>query len=174
MPFLQQLIGSWEARTRQIFEEGSKKRQIFKSLTNINEKSHPEIYAFMTTLRNQIWAQKLDYLASKIPHQSNRKPEIGILVGRGHSGLENAIGENPKQRLDFLKRFLKLNPINISDIQLSKILHFEYNPYPDEATVRKRIKYPTYVTESDGSVHTQGIWELKEIIDEPLLKEEVQ
>lgn len=100
-------------------------RSIDRMFISLNEKAHPEILILMLTFRNKVWAQKLDLIANKMQKNLGRLPEIGILVGKNHIGLERTLHEKPEERLRYIRRIFN-RPFVRSAVKISETQCFEY------------------------------------------------
>lgn len=78
-----------------------------RKLQHLREKIHPETTFIMITFRNLLWAEKLQTIAKHYEIMHHRKPEIALMLGAFHSGIENALAEAPEKRLAVIKRFLE-------------------------------------------------------------------
>ncbi len=89
--------------------EETVKRKIHRFLTTLNEKTHPETYIILLTLRNYIIAQKLNTIAQMLRKDFiNKKPQVAIVIGASHIGIETALQESDDERKTLLTRIFNL------------------------------------------------------------------
>ena len=90
-------------------DESSLSRKIDRALISANETVHPEIYDIMVTFRNYLIAQKAEYIAQLKKAQTQTIPELSILLGAGHSGIESVLKKSTAERIEFIKKQIKRN-----------------------------------------------------------------
>lgn len=83
---------------RSALKEGKIPRKLRKFLITLNERVHPETHAIVLTLRNYLFAQKM-YTIPKMLEKEGKKPELAIVIGGAHSGIEKALRTAEKKRL---------------------------------------------------------------------------
>lgn len=109
-----------------------------KFLTAAAEKSHPEIDGFVLTFRNHLIAEKLVTISEIIESDPGKKPEIGIVMGGGHTGLEYALQKSREERLNIIKDWLPwVRPEQRDNISTIARLDFNENKNDWEATIIK-------------------------------------
>lgn len=110
----------------ELYQENKKEhfRQsaVESNFRKIQEIIHPETEAAILTFRNAIWAQKLEFLARRL--RKEKKPELAMIAGVYHSGLENMLKEDQDKRLNSVKRFLKI--FGGGSISLSPVARVEF------------------------------------------------
>lgn len=110
---------------------------------SLNEKVHPETEGLAMTLRNAIWAQKLQFLAPELRRKLERKPVIGIKIGAQHSGLEDMLAVNGERRAASIERFLKaFRALGGKNILISSIIHAEFSKEENRWVVQDIKKEP--------------------------------
>lgn len=72
--------------------------------TRLLELSHPETVAIILTLRNHIWAQKLETITKTL--STKRKPIIALIIGKGHTGVERALAKDEEERLEIIRTLM--------------------------------------------------------------------
>lgn len=83
-------------------DEGSIARSGDRALIHTQEALHPELNAVDITLRNALFAQKLTTIARDMGHEFERKPEIGIIVGSRHVGIEQMLAVSDEKRVKII------------------------------------------------------------------------
>ena len=116
---LDELVEFYQSRKKEHFRESI----VGRKFREVQETIHPETEAVFTTFRNAIWAQKLEFLAHRL--KNDNTPELAMMAGSYHSGLENMLKENSEKRLRSIKRFLKIFGVGGS-FSLSPIARIEY------------------------------------------------
>jgi hypothetical protein len=127
-------------------EEDTLTSKINRFLINLNEKIHPETHMVILTLRNLIMAQKLTTIAKELQQKIGKKPEIGIVVGARHIGIEDALKMSKKERMEIIKRILNIPALEKLREGIATIARFDYK-------------------------HEKGQWELTEFYKDPNLLE---
>src|SRR3990167_1798762 len=84
-------------------QEDTIMRKIDKKIIAANETIHPEIYNTLLTFRNYLIAQKAEYIAQQKFKETQDKPELSILIGAAHTGIESALTMNNDERMKLLK-----------------------------------------------------------------------
>jgi len=126
------------------FNEGSLGRKIERSVQTPEEKFHPEIYGLIVTLRNELWAHKLDCVAKELKERLGYKPKIAVVVGSAHHGLEDTLQENPQERLETIQRFFNAFKIAglAKETKINQTLKFEYSPEKQRWELTEKIIDP--------------------------------
>jgi hypothetical protein len=127
-------------------DESTLTRSINRILIKLNESIHPEINIVMLTLRNLIMAQKLTTIAEKLRQKTGKKPEIAVVVGGAHIGIEYALKMSKEERMKIIKRILSIPVLKELRKGIATIARFDYN-------------------------QTTGQWELTEFYKDPNLLE---
>jgi hypothetical protein len=83
-------------------EEGSITRTIDRLLIHTNENIHPEIFWKIITFRNNLIAQKAEYVAKLIKNETRKKPNLSILIGSAHVGIEDSLVNTEEKRLQVI------------------------------------------------------------------------
>lgn len=78
-----------------------------RKMRQIQETVHQETEALTLTLRNAVWAQKLQTIAADIALGLDRKPEIAMQAGAMHTGLEDMLAKKPEERIKIIKDIMK-------------------------------------------------------------------
>lgn len=109
----------------------SKQGAISRFLSDLDEKIHPETESIVLTLRNHLMAQKLTYIASHMRQSINKKPEIGLVIGAAHTGIEKALLEKNKERIALIDKLLRVPGLGKSRERIATIarLDFDEKPY---------------------------------------------
>lgn len=81
-----------------VFGIGQNKTSAFKRFAH---KAHPETDILYLNIRNAVIAEKIKYLAEKLGNH----PNIGIILGAGHVGIEDMLLQNSEKRIQFLTRW---------------------------------------------------------------------
>lgn len=89
-------------------DEKSFSRKAEKFSHKLEVISHPELYSILNT-RNDLIAEKSEAIAKMIKEEVGRKPQLSILIGAGHTGLEDSFITNFDQRLVRLRNDLGQN-----------------------------------------------------------------
>jgi hypothetical protein len=118
-------------------------RKINRFLINLNEKSHPEVYTVVLTLRNLIMAQKLITIAKEIHNEIDEKPEIGVVVGGGHIGIERALKLTTKERMNTIGKILSIPGLKGLRENVAAIARFDYDPQIGKWQLTKFYKDPS-------------------------------
>lgn len=87
-------------------EETSFSRRAERVTRSINDVAHPEMRRFAIHTRNDLIAQKSETLAQILSEASQRKPELALILGTSHTGIENSFRKNEKDRINSLKNEL--------------------------------------------------------------------
>lgn len=99
-----------------------------RRMENIHEKIHPEVRRSIdVTLRNAVWAQKLQTIAGKLSLQSNHRPELAMYLGSLHWGLEDMLAEEPAKRLESIKGFMKSFFTKEDGVSISTVARLDFS-----------------------------------------------
>lgn len=92
---------------------------------HLQEEIHPEVFALLVTLRNFIFASKLEAIQEhdKVPFP---EAELAIILGAAHSGVEDALRMDPQVRTKAIEDFLSYLPM-LDREKISKIVRLDYN-----------------------------------------------
>lgn len=89
------------------------------------EKTHPETWFFLLTLRNIVLAHKEQWLMETM----GNKPVLATTIGSAHTGLEDQIMRSPEERLQFLRAVKPLLNRMFDPESIYKMVQFNF--YPD-------------------------------------------
>ncbi|MBI2514791.1 hypothetical protein HYV91_01195 [Candidatus Wolfebacteria bacterium] len=98
-----------------------------KIMIDINERLHPETDAILLTLRNYILAQKLKTIAQKLSKGVSEKPEIAIVVGANHMGIERALRENEWEGLTVINKSMHAPSLKKAKEKIATIARFDFD-----------------------------------------------
>jgi pheromone shutdown protein TraB len=118
-------------------------RKIYRFLIKLNEMVHPETHLVILTLRNLIMAQKLITIARDLRSEIGRKPEIGVVVGGAHIGIEGALKLTTKERMNTLRKILSIPGLKDLRENVAAIARFDYDPQTGEWWLTKFYKDPS-------------------------------
>lgn len=93
-----------------IFEEpkeGSLLRSVQRSLGRLNDAIHPEIYSDLIDTRNDLIAEKSDFIARILAGELNKRPKLSLFIGGAHTGIERSLQLEPEERTENLRGRLK-------------------------------------------------------------------
>lgn len=107
-------------------DETSAKRIIQRVVTDLNEMAHPETHALLLTLRNYLWAQKLKTIAADTL-VVDRKPEIAMVVGALHHGLESALQKDDEQRTRLIDTLLSVPGLEEARRKVANIARLDFD-----------------------------------------------
>ena len=85
-------------------DEKAKMRQFSKQLEGITKTLHPEMRNVIVAGRNDLFAQKGEVIADTIQTPNNRKPNLGIVIGAAHTGIEDSLHLTEQERIERLKK----------------------------------------------------------------------
>ncbi len=122
----------------------SKSENLNRFLTELNEKIHPEIYAIILTLRNYLLAQKMETIAQTLK-KKNKKPEIAIVVGASHYGIEKALQKEKNKRIELINFLTKLPGLEESRKRIATIARFDFDEKEKNWKVTQIFKDPLLV-----------------------------
>jgi DNA polymerase IIIc chi subunit len=137
-----ELVESFTYPRKGNIEEGTLTRKINRSLINLNEKIHPETNMVILTLRNLIMAQKLTTIAKELQQKIGKKPEIGIVVGARHIGIEDALKMSKEERMEIIKRILSIPALEKLREGIATIARFDYNQTTEQWELTEFYKDP--------------------------------
>lgn len=96
-------------------------------LFNFNERFHPETGFAVLILRNHLMAQKLTTIAKSISDFKGEKPEIGIVVGAYHVGIEKALRKSNEERIKSIDRILHFPGLKEAREKIAFIARLDFN-----------------------------------------------
>lgn len=96
-----------------------------KDAMRLQEEIHPELYALLVTLRNFIFASKLEAIKQH-DQDASSAAELAIILGAGHTGVENALRMDPQVRAKAINEYLRYLP-TIDREKLTKIVRLDYD-----------------------------------------------
>lgn len=109
-------------------DEESMKRSIDRFLVDLEEKTHPETTAILLTLRNDLMAQKLATIAEKLRQQSaSARPEIGIVVGAAHVGIERSLQKSAAERKDLIQKLMMTPGLGEAQKRIATIARMDFD-----------------------------------------------
>jgi pheromone shutdown protein TraB len=123
-----------------MLNEETARRKIHRFLIKLNEKIHPETHMILITLRNIIMAQKLITIARDINKEISKKPEIGVVVGASHIGIEGALNLDEKERKEIIGQIM--NFAKGIKKNIATIARFDYNSKTEGWELTKFYKDP--------------------------------
>lgn len=86
--------------------ESDVSRNIQRHAAKINNSIHPELNTLTLEGRNSLIAMKSDNIAKNLSHSLGRKPNISLIIGGRHIGIEESLKISDKERLDELREYL--------------------------------------------------------------------
>lgn len=86
--------------------ENALDRQTTKTLGKINSTLHPELSTATIHGRNLLMAQKAEFLSEMLKQDLERKPQVAVVVGAAHYGIENDLEKPEAERMEKIKKFL--------------------------------------------------------------------
>gem|GEM_PF-4908885 len=93
-----------------IQERGLNEHSLFrkaeKASRSLNQVIHPEMRRFGIQTRNTLMAQKSEAVAKLLARDLNRKPEVAVIIGGAHAGIEGELKEAEEKRVRELRRDL--------------------------------------------------------------------
>lgn len=104
-PFIQQT--AWDIATKHgtaLTDEKSTSRKVEKILNRINNDIHPELRTIIVDARNDLMAQKTETIAKILSKKLKKKPELAIIIGARHSGIEQSLTDKEEDRVKRLRR----------------------------------------------------------------------
>jgi hypothetical protein len=118
-------------------------RKVNRFLINLNEMAHPETHLVIVTLRNLIMAQKLTTIARDLGSEIGEKPEIGVVVGGGHIGIEEALKLTTEERMNTIGKILSIPGLEGLRENVAAIARFDYDPQTGKWQLTKFYKDPS-------------------------------
>lgn len=97
---------------------------VHPNLRKLIEKTHPETWFFILTLRNVVLAQKEQWLMEQM---GDKPHHIATIIGAAHTGLEDQIRKSPEERLKFLQAVKPLLEHMFVPESVYKMVQFEFN-----------------------------------------------
>lgn len=85
--------------------EGALDRQAAKTLGKINAAIHPELGTATIRGRNLLMAQKAEFLSEMLKQDLERKPEVAMVIGAAHYGIESDLEKPAAERMEKLKGY---------------------------------------------------------------------
>lgn len=107
-------------------EEKSAIRAVNRFLNDIDERVHPETQAIILTLRNYLMAQKMKTVAEQF-FQKDKKADVAMIVGSGHSGIEKALQKDDPERIEVIHKLLKTPGLSKARKQIATIARFDFD-----------------------------------------------
>ncbi len=98
-----------------------------KFLQDLNENIHPETNEIVFTFRNYLAAHKAVTLAKTLGSKGIQHPQISLVYGAGHSGLEKALTRTSEDRLAYLESILNKQGMEKIRREVSKIARVDFN-----------------------------------------------
>ncbi len=83
-------------------DESDPVRQAHKLLRKVSDATHPEDRTVLIHTRNDLMAQKSETIARALRAELGNKPNLGIMVGANHSGIENVLQDDERERVERL------------------------------------------------------------------------
>lgn len=87
--------------------EGSLSRTIERSTRTYNNATHPELHSDVVDTRNDLLAEKTDFVAKILGKEMNKRPRLSLFVGSMHTGIEDSIKSKSSERIERLRSSLK-------------------------------------------------------------------
>lgn len=100
---------------------------INRFVLDLNERIHPETNLIVLTLRNHLLAQKMQTIA-EFTNSERKKPEIGIIIGHAHIGIERSLEKKSEERTEIIKKILNFTVSNRIKEKIAKICWFNFHP----------------------------------------------
>lgn len=85
-------------------DESSISRKAERVVGGINEAIHPEQHTEMVTSRNTLIAEKSEIIAKLLRKELGRKPQIAIVIGAAHFGIEDELAASESERIRRLRK----------------------------------------------------------------------
>lgn len=101
-------LGVYKAFQSEDINEFDASQAVSRFLNDLDERMHPETNAILLTLRNHLFAQKLKTIANTMTSYTRGKPEVGIVIGARHTGIEAALQKEDKGRVELVDRLLHI------------------------------------------------------------------
>lgn len=108
-------------------DEHSASRAVNRFLTDLEERIHPETEAIVMTLRNHLFAQKLKTIADMMSSHTEGKPEVGIVIGARHTGIEAALQKEDQERVELINRLLHLPGLEETRAKIATIARMDFD-----------------------------------------------
>lgn len=87
-------------------DEETLRRKAAKVVTNFSRSIHPELAGITVNCRNLLFAQKSEAVAKIMKSERKERPNLGIIVGAVHFGVENTLKMKEGERIAKLKEYL--------------------------------------------------------------------
>lgn len=87
--------------------EGSISRTIERSVRGYNNTTHPELHSDAVDTRNDLIAEKTDFIARILEKEMNKRPRLSLFIGAMHTGIEDSIKSKSDERIERLKSSLE-------------------------------------------------------------------
>lgn len=87
-------------------EEGSNYRKAERLTRKFNKIAHPELHSVVDHVRNDLIAQKSEAIARMMIEDSGERPNLSLLIGSRHTGIEDSFESNPDERVERLRKEL--------------------------------------------------------------------
>lgn len=127
-------------------KESSALRKFMRGYVGLQEKIHPEVYLLTLAFRNAVFSLKIESIAKLIGKKAGEKPDVALLVGGNHVGVEHMLTVPTEERVKFVSRVLRHFNLPQLKNQISKIAKLEF-------------------------VESTDSWKATKIWDDPLLQE---
>ena len=100
--------------------------QVDRFLATINEKIHPETDAILLTLRNYLIAQKTEAVANMLAMEQQKKPEVAVVIGQAHSGIERALQKSEQDRVAVIDKLLAVPGLGDARKKIAAIARLDF------------------------------------------------
>jgi hypothetical protein len=111
-------------------------------LQELNENIHPESNSIILTFRNCLVAQKAIFLGKFLKESGILHPEISMVYGNGHSGLEKTLNQDEQERLNMIKSLLDRRGMEEIRRNVSNIARVDFNDKLNEWQITNVSKSP--------------------------------
>ncbi len=120
-------------------------RLVGRFLEDLVENTHPETDQIIITLRNYLMAQKLKAVAQDIttPNTPQSKPEVAIVLGASHTGIENALQKEDQARTELVHRLLQVPGLGESGKKIATITRLDFDKSKNSWVATKIFKDPS-------------------------------
>jgi hypothetical protein len=118
---LKELAGEGKEAT----DEGTAKRIVERFLVDLDEHIHPETFKIVIAFRNLIMGYKLKALADMLRTEES-KPEIAIVVGAFHTGIEKVLRSDDSEIYRDIKQVVDDIPPEFSQ-EISALIKLQFD-----------------------------------------------
>lgn len=107
--------------------EQSMKRAVDRFVTDLGEQMHPETWAVVLTLRNNMIAHKMETVAENFRNEKRIDPELALVCGSSHSGIDEVLAKTNTERIFVINRLLSVPGLDEAKRRVATIARLDFD-----------------------------------------------